>query len=374
MRILYVAPRYHTNQRPIMKAMCEHHHEVFFFSQYAADNDDYVAVMPDVIGYSWLFNIYDTINKKWIHPNTESAVNKRLIYGFPPVIKLARKLKRINPELVIIRERSLYSIFTTFLCRCFHYKTILYNQSPLYIIPKSDMKHKIVNKLTPTIRMTPVRGKLESGMVLDPNAVFVPFVMEIEKKAEEREYLKDGVLHIFAVGKYEARKNLQMLVEAVENIEAGIPVYLTIAGEVESKENHELYKKINDYIFSRHLKNIKLLSNLKREEMKEQYAECDLFVIPSTREPASISQLEAMAFSVPAICSDTNGTACYVEDGYNGYHFKDNDKKSLKECIEIFANSPNRVIEMGENAADYLDKYCQYENYFSGITECMKRL
>lgn len=40
MRILYVAPRYHTNQRPIMKAMCEHHHEVFFFSQYAADNDE----------------------------------------------------------------------------------------------------------------------------------------------------------------------------------------------------------------------------------------------------------------------------------------------------------------------------------------------
>lgn len=370
MRILYVAPRYHTNQIPIMKTLCEHHHEVYFFSQFIGEMDEYVAVTPEIIGYSSIFNLYDYINKHWIHPNQESALNKRLLWGFPPVWKLNRRLKKIKPDIVIIRERSLYSIIVTLLCRMHHYKTILYNQTPLYTEVKKDLAHRIVNSLTPKVRMTPVMGKTKDGVSAEPNTVFVPFVMEVEKRENERSYLKDNVLHIFAVGKYEKRKNLQMLTEAVEQIKTGIPVFLTIAGEVCTKDNHDVYEKLSEYIKKHQLKNVKLLTNLSRTEMKEQYEKCDLFVIPSTREPASISQLEAMAYAVPVICSDTNGTACYVENGYNGYQFIDNDKKSLQECIELFAHDPEKVRKMGENSTHYLETNCQYENYMQGIKKC----
>lgn len=373
MRILYVASRYRTNQVPIIKTLCEHHYEVIFFSQYAARNDENIAVVPEIIGYSVVFQLYNHIYQK-LHRHSPVAVDMRLTYGFPPLFRMARRLKQVKPDVVIIRERSLYSIVTTLLCRRYHYRTILYNQSPLYGTFNDDLKHRIVNSLTPSVRMSPVYGVNHPGATRDLRAVFVPFVMEVQMTAAQKEYCKDSVLHIFAVGKYEPRKKLQMLIEAVEEIQKGIPVELTIAGEVESEENHLLFDGLTTYIAEKKLSNVKLLSNLNRKEMNEQYARSDLFVIPSTGEPASISQLEAMAFSVPCICSDTNGTACYIKSGYNGYLFKDCDQESLRENIERFTQNPEQIAILGRNAYDYLQKNCQYENYIAGIQECLRRV
>ena len=120
--------------------------------------------------------------------------------------------------------------------------------------------------------------------------------------------------------------------------------------------------------------NIRLLKNLTREEMDREYAEADLFVIPSTLEPASISQLEAMAFSLPVICSDTNGTACYVKEGHNGFQFKDNDKEELQRVMERFMKNPELTKELGSNSySDVKTKY-QFESYYEGIEECMRAL
>ena len=105
--------------------------------------------------------------------------------------------------------------------------------------------------------------------------------------------------------------------------------------------------------------------------MDRIYERTDLFVLPSTLEPASISQLEAMAFSIPVICSDTNGSACYVENGHNGYLFRDNEEKSLKEAMEKIIKDPGLLKEMGRNSyQDVKEKY-QFENYYEGVMECI---
>ena len=59
MRFLYVAPRYHTNQIPIMKGLIENGHEVRFFGHYAGRIEDYAYVKPEIIGYSFLYRIDD---------------------------------------------------------------------------------------------------------------------------------------------------------------------------------------------------------------------------------------------------------------------------------------------------------------------------
>ena len=104
--------------------------------------------------------------------------------------------------------------------------------------------------------------------------------------------------------------------------------------------------------------------------MSREYEKADLFVLPSTLEPASISQLEAMAFSVPVICSDTNGSACYVEEGRNGFLFKDNDRKDLKEKLEKVLRSPLDLRELGRNAYEDVKEKYQFDNYLKGIMEC----
>ena len=372
MRILYIAPRYHTNQIPIMKGLTEHNHEVHFFSHYEGKIEYHEYVEPEIIGYSGLYQLFDHFYTKVMHPGNPAARDFRLQKGFPSVFIMNRELKRVNPELVILRERSVYSIISYWLCRLHGYPCILYNQSPLWDKKREDIAHKLVDKLTPRVRMTPVMGEDTPGLVRDKYAFFVPFVMETKLSPEGQIYCSDGIMHIFTVGKYEKRKNLQMMIEAVEALQTRYPVQLTIAGECTTTHHKELFDSLSRYIEEHRLQNVTLKKNLNKDEMDKEYRNADLFVLPSTGEPASISQLEAMAYSLPVICSDTNGTACYVHDGVNGYRFKDKDQIDLQNKIELLISNPASIKEMGAKGFDYLLKNCQFENYYAGIMKCLE--
>ena len=63
--------------------------------------------------------------------------------------------------------------------------------------------------------------------------------------------------------------------------------------------------------------------------MASYYQNSDLFILPATEEPASISVLESIGMGTPAICSDTNGTRFYLTENKFGLTFVDNDIESL---------------------------------------------
>ena len=114
-------------------------------------------------------------------------------------------------------------------------------------------------------------------------------------------------------------------------------------------------------------KNITLLQNLKRDQVFEEYRKADLFVLPSTKERASVSQLEAMSCSLPIICSDTNGSACYVEKGVNGYLFRDSDLADLKDKLYKIISKKDYLVEMGKNSYDLVNEKYQFTNYYNSI-------
>ena len=58
MRVLYVAPRYHTNQIPVMKGWQAGGHEVVFISQFAGTPEDYTVLKPIILGYSRIFECF----------------------------------------------------------------------------------------------------------------------------------------------------------------------------------------------------------------------------------------------------------------------------------------------------------------------------
>lgn len=373
MRFLYVAPRYHTNQIPIIRGLKEHGHEVCFFSHYAGKIEDYDYIVPDIIGYSWFYQIIDFVYVKLFHKREPKAADKKLLIGFPPIFRLNRKLKAYNPDIVIIRERSVYSMVTYVLCKRHHYQTVLYNQSPVFNDVKDDFAHRLVRQLTPKVRMTPVLGNPDAGIEKEEAVFFVPFVMELQVSPEGRNYCRDGCVHILTVGKYEKRKNLLMMLEVIKELSAEYDVKLTVTGECSTKFHKEYYQRMVDYVEENKLQEkVKLLQNLKREEMKTQYEEADLFVLPSTQEPASISQLEAMAFSEAVICSDTNGSACYVKNGHNGFLFQDMNKESLKLAVESVIKDKTLLLQMGRNGYMDVRNDYQFENYFKGIMECLQ--
>lgn len=369
MKFLYIAPRYHTNQMDIMKGLTEHGNEVCFISHYAALIEDYSCVAPVVLGYSKLYQIFDFLYVKVIHRKDPAAIVYKIQHGFPPVRKLRKLICDFAPDLVILRERSMYSMVAYLICRKRGYPCILYNQSPLWTeAPRRDLLHRIANQLSPKLRMTPVMGVKKPGTSIKKNDYFVPFIVEVRKTPQERTYFANDTIHILCIGKYEPRKHHLMLLKAVEKLRERYDIHVTLIGEATMPFQKENCVLVRQYVADHHMEDIVTVkTNVPRSNMEAEYLTADLYVIPSTLEMASVSQLEAMSYSLPVICSDTNGTACYVEDGVTGYLFKDCDQEDLERKLLAMVSDREKMKSMGEAGCRAVVEKYNFERYFDTV-------
>ena len=401
MRFLYVAPRYHTNQTDIMKGLVEHGHEVCFISHYSAIIEDYSYVTPIILGYSRLYNIIDYLYVHVIHRKDPEAIVFKIQHGFPPMRRLRKLIVDFAPDVVILRERSVYSMAAYLICRRRGYPCILYNQNPLWSEPeKKDLAHRIVKALSPELRMTPVMGRKRPGTSVKENDHFVPFVVEPRKAPGERSYFADDTIHILCIGKYEIRKHHLMLLQVVRGLcdtpgngtgskdgqgdPGGRPadgsgrepahhrLKLTLVGEATNHFQKEYCEQVRQYVTEHHMEDIVTVkTNVPRSRMAAEYLAADLYVIPSTREMASVSQLEAMSYSLPVICSDLNGTACYVEDGVTGYLFRDCDQEDLTEKLDMMLSDRERMRAMGAAGYQAVSEKYNFDIYYNTIQAMM---
>lgn len=371
MKVIYMSHRYHTNQTTIMKGWIENGHEVRFLSQYAGKIEDYKYIKPIVVGYSFLFRIVDYIYIHFIKRKDPFAIDMKLKCGIPPVFKLAKYIKEFQPDIAILRERSMYTIVMNAICKWYKIPTILYNLSPVWDKPKKmDLAHKIVWKLTPKYRITPTNlvGIDFTGLAKDEYGYWAPFLMEPQISPEEKKYFKNDKINVFCIGKYQERKNLQMMIEVIEELLPKYNLHLTIAGEVSNHFHEEYYARVTQYVKEHNLEeHITFFVNINREKVFNIYKESDVYVVPSTGEPASITVIEAMSCSVPAISGTDNGTASYIDFGKTGYVFEDNDKADLKDKLEKIICNKDNIIKMGAAGYQHVKDCFQFENYFEQI-------
>ena len=378
MKIMYIAFMFHTNQVPIMKGWTESGQEAVFVSQTKGNTENHSVCSPFLLGYSKIFNLINGVYKKInAKKNKYSSFPEAFEghYAFPSFYKLIKLLRKINPDLLILRDRSVYTIFCYTAAKICGIPSILYNQTPLYeeFLPKADFMHRMMRKLTPEIRMTPVYGRKNSSFK-DKNSYYVPFVIQPQIAPGQRQYFIEGKINILCVAKYEERKNQAMLLEVIRELMTQYELNIVLVGEV-STDHHKLYfNRIKQYLADNDMQDIvTLYSNYPPEKMGEHYKKADVFVLPSTKEFASISQLEAMAYSVPVIVSDTNGTACYVENEINGYTFEDNNKEDLKRKLQCLIHKKEKICQMGENGYNKVLQEYSFSRYEENIKELYKK-
>lgn len=376
MKVLYMSHRYHTNQNTIMKGWKENGHEVCFISQFAGKIEDYTYVKPVVLGYGALFRLIDYFYVHILFPKKANAIDMKLKCGWPPLWKMGKIIRSFSPDVAIIRERSVYSICMTAICRLQHIPTILYNLSPVWDVRfKDDWLHRLVRKLTPQYRMTPVDvvGVSYEGKKKDRQSYWAPFLMEPQLSPEERSYFYNDRINIFCIGKYQQRKNLWMMVYAVEKLSKKYPLHLSIAGELSNHFHQEYYDAITDYVRTHRLEDrIEFHTNLGKEKVMEEYAKADLYVLPSTGEPASITLIEGMAFSIPVISGSDNGSANYILEGKTGYVFTDCDQQDLEDKMERILCDRKKLMDMGRAAYLHVKENFQFKRYYDVVQEILK--
>ncbi len=375
MKVMYIAPRFHTNQLDVVKGWLKSGNEVIFISYYTSIMEDHSELKPVVLGFSPLYDIFDKLYVNVLHKNDVYASGFKIKHGFPPVMKLRRIIREKKPDVIILRDRTLYTI-AGYLLGKKSSKCILYTQNPLWDDPpKTDLAHRIVFWLTPQYRITPVMGKEASGKIISENSCFLPFVVEPKVAPQNRSYFKDNRINILCVGDFVPRKKHIMLIDAVSEIAQTFPetIHLTIIGEVTEKIHEKYLQTVKEHISQNCCEEmVTLLTNVPKARMGQYYTEADVFVLPSTEEWASISQIEAMSYSIPAICSDTNGTACYVIEDENGYQFRDCDQADLKKKLSMLLDSREKVVRMGEKAYQSVIDNNSFSQYYDGICRILK--
>ncbi len=348
MRLLFTAPRYHTNQHFAVKALLDAGHSVSFLALRRGQSETYAALEPQVLGPSAALDALRRLAARL--PGARLSGSG----GLPSPVKLWREMRRRPPAAVVVRDPfSGYGLLAALLTKLMGAGLLLYSQTPKHG-PRVWWKRAVL-KLYPKLMgaewITPVLGSPLGSRAADSGLRYVPFVMEPQTAPHQRRRCGGGAVHLLAVGKYEPRKNHRLFLDAVHRLSRLYPVRATVAGECVTEEHRRELDGIRAHIRRLGLERlVQLHVNLPYAEAQRLYAGHDLFVLASRDEPAAVSPLEAMAHSLPVVCSDSNGTQCYIRPGENGFVFRSGDLDDLAACLARIVSDGERRRAMGERS------------------------
>ena len=341
MKFLFIAPRFHTNQVFWIDSLIESNHEVFFHSQLRGEIENYKQIRPLIFPPC---NLSYYLTKLF----GEGGVNNPR--GFPNPFSYYKELKELQPEVIIIRDVTRwFSLLGAMLARYLRIEIIIYSQTDLF--KHYSFKRTFLTKFILTIFdakwITPIKGDRANFNFHPKGMYFVPFAVDIKKIKKER---VQRPYELLSVGKFENRKNQLMLLKVIKKaIDNGFKLNLVLIGEISKDAHQQNFDICNKFIKDNDLSEVvEILINISHEKMASFYQSSDLFILPATAEPASISVLESVGFGIPAICSDTNGTRFYLTENQFGITFKDNDEESLYSALKTILN--------GEKLDFYRDK------------------
>jgi glycosyltransferase involved in cell wall biosynthesis len=97
-----------------------------------------------------------------------------------------------------------------------------------------------------------------------------------------------------------------------------------------------------------------LIGSIPRNEIRRQYAEADVFLLPSICEGSATAVYEALASGLPVICTANTGSV--VRDGIDGFIVPIRDSEAIVEKLELLASVEVRE-QMSENAKTRASQY-----------------
>ena len=331
-----------------------------------------------IFQYPW-FEILREIGDKFLSENTkDELLYKRNIIHDKWV---AKKLKHINPYMVIGYEESSYYTFkkarelgiTTVLDLAqIHYKEIenISNTFPFFkkAFANTSLRKKInfikENELKNTDYIICLSSFAEESLLkngFDKNRIFIANLgADTSKFIPKKEYNNESTLKLIFVGTLFRRKGVDILLEAVKQLHKNIHLYLI--GPMGDSES-DLKKYEGE--FTR-------VSFVHHEELNNYLNKADVFVLPSYLDSWGMVVTEAMACGLPVIVTNNTGAKDAVNKNC-GIIIPTGDINALKDSIMFFYQNREKLEQMGRQAAIEALKF-GWEHYHAQIQVILNKI
>ena len=154
-----------------------------------------------------------------------------------------------------------------------------------------------------------------------------------------------GAFIIGCTATYRPRKGIEYLVEAMEHLPDDIPAHLLLIGHMDAAR---LSARIARSPARERIHRIGF-----RHDAPAVSAACDVFCLPSIkREGLARAVIEAMAYRVPPVVTDSGGSPELVADGVSGLVVPVRDARALADAFERLYRDPALRRRMGAAARE----------------------
>jgi phosphatidylinositol alpha-mannosyltransferase len=174
----------------------------------------------------------------------------------------------------------------------------------------------------------------------------IPNGVDLERfsTAEPFEELRDGILNILFVGRFEERKGLIHLLKAYHRLrKRKVDARLLVVGAGPKQ------REFRRFVGLRGIRDVEWLGRVSDEDKVRYFASADIFCAPNTgQESFGIVLLEAMAAGVPIIASDIHGFKRVIERNVQGLLVEPRNPRALAAALYRLAIDPDLRHDMGE--------------------------
>ncbi|OKH40209.1 group 1 glycosyl transferase [[Phormidium ambiguum] IAM M-71] len=175
----------------------------------------------------------------------------------------------------------------------------------------------------------------------------IPYGLTIEPKLSQKSnYI--SLPQLLFVGRLDERKGLRYLLEALPLVLAKRTIRLRVVGKGILEQ--ELKSQCHNLGLDSW---VDFLGFLTKEELANEYANCDIFVLPAIvdskgdTEGLGIVIIEALAHGKPVIASRVGGIPDVINSGITGILIPQKDPESLANAILSLISNPAAAERMG---------------------------
>jgi glycosyltransferase involved in cell wall biosynthesis len=368
MKILFLQPEFHINQEPLIRALERRGHTVRFLTRNIGHSGTERAFDKQ--------NLNDARLPDLLFNTLHIPHDIRKVLAWPSVSKLNKFVTQFDPDIFIARNYHIYTGIAFALSQWHRCSFALYTQDPAGTVQTRRVKSTIdriidhiADNTVPVYTPSPAVGPHARHLR------YVPFAVETapDRPFEQKPWSEDRTCKIITVAPYIERKRVDLLIQSLSNIVSEFDINVNVYGPG-ADDSNPVYKRCQNLITVEGLDSqVSLHDGRPNHVIRKDMYESDLFVLPSVREPASYSQLEAMAEGLPVICTEANGTAGYIEDRQSGMIIEPDSATALTEAIRTYCESQATRIMAGrksrELAMSHHDPFSVAERFESAVLE-----